>query len=96
MAFQKGVSGNRNGRPKGAGNKITTELRDKISNFLELEFGSIQKDFKKLQPRDRLKFYSDLLVYAVPKLQSTSLDVDFEKLSDEDLDKIISKLTSQE
>lgn len=93
MPQKKGQTGNPHGRPKGAKNKVTGELREMIGEFLEGEFDTIKRAFKRLQPKDKAKLYTDLLNYALPKLQATSLEIDFEKLSDEDLDRIINQLT---
>lgn len=92
MPFEKGNSGNPGGRPKGTGNKLTMQLRETISNFLEKNFESVVKDFESLTPRERLKFYCDLLQYGLPKLQAVQMQTDFEKLSDEQLDFIINEL----
>jgi hypothetical protein len=81
------------GRPKGASNKVTKPLRQIISDFLSANFETIQTDFKKLPPRDRAKVYSDLLQYGIPKLSSSSMEIDFNKFSDDQLDEIIDKIT---
>jgi hypothetical protein len=39
-----------------------------------------------------VRYWIGLLPYVMPKLQSMSAQVDFEKLSDEDLDEIIERL----
>jgi hypothetical protein len=80
------------GRQMGTPNKVTGELRTVITDFLNGEFENVKKEFKKLEPKDKLKFYTDLLQYGLPKLQATSLDFDFNKLSDEQLNEVINKL----
>ena len=92
MAFKKGISGNPTGRPKGVKNKTSEVLRNFVSNFLEDKFIGVVKDYKKLDPKDRIKVYTDLLQYGLPKLQSVSNEISFEELTDEQLDKIIEKL----
>ena len=92
MAFNKGNSGNPAGKPKGAKNKVTLQLRELITQFLEERFETIVIDFKKLEPKERVKFYCDLLQFGLPKLQSVSTEIDFEKLTDEQLDEIIERL----
>lgn len=88
MKFQKGNTG----KPKGAKNKVGLALRETISDFLSENFGKVVEDFRTLKPRDRVKLYCDLLQYGLPKLQAVSLDFDFEKLTDEQLDEIIERL----
>jgi hypothetical protein len=93
--FKKGHSGNPTGRPRGAKNKVNEELREAISTFLSGEFESLRKDFKRMTPRDKMKFFTELLPYVVPRLQSTNLELDFERMSDEQLDHIIEALKSE-
>jgi Family of unknown function (DUF5681) len=95
MKFEKGNSGNPLGRPKGSKNKAGEELRNLISHFLEPRFAGIVKDYKSLSPRDRIKVYTNLLQFALTKLQSISTDPGFEKFSDEDLDKIVAQIIEQ-
>lgn len=92
MPFKKGQSGNPNGKPPGAKNKIGIQLRETISNFLIDNFETIQNDFKKLNPKDRAKIYCDLLQYGLPRLQAVSNEFQFEQLTDEQLTEVIDKL----
>ena len=90
----KGQTNNPNGRPKGIPNKVTTDLREWITNFLEDNREQIQQDWKGLEPKDRIVLFEKLLKYALPTLQATSLTTDFERLTDEQLDMIIEQLKS--
>jgi hypothetical protein len=69
MAFQTGVSGNPNGRPKGSRNKITVVLQDKISDFLSNNIESIQQEYDQLSPNEKLKFLANILPYVMPKMK---------------------------
>jgi uncharacterized protein DUF5681 len=92
MAFEKGQSGNPDGRPKGSGNKVTSKLRETISGFLDEQFVKVKEDFTKLKPGERVRLYIELLQYGVPKLQSVHMETDFDNLSDDQLDQIIEAL----
>ena len=92
MGLKKGMTNNATGRPKGTKNRISNDLRQSISDFLNLNFSTIKSDFEELTPKDRVKFYTDLLQFAVPKLQNTSLDIDFERMDEDQLDEIIERL----
>jgi hypothetical protein len=94
MPFKKGQSGNIKGRTKGTPNRVTKQLRESISSFLDNNFQRLEKDFDLLTPRDRIKFYCDLLQYGLPKLQTVQLETDFDHLTDTELDKIINELKS--
>jgi len=86
--FQKGEGG----RPKGSPNKITTELREWVSNFLQDNLEQIQSDWMALQPKDRIMLFEKLLRYALPTLQSMQFETEFERLPDDQLDAIIESL----
>ena len=91
--FEKGISGNPSGRPVGSRNKASGRLRELITDFLEQRFNGVVNDFEELEPKERVKAYLDLLQYGVPKLQSVSNSVEFESMTDEQLDEIINRLT---
>lgn len=86
--FQKGEGG----RPKGTPNRITAELRDWISSFIHDNKEKIQEDFDSLPAKDRVVLFEKLLKYALPVLQTTTLQTDFERMTDAELDKIIDEL----
>jgi hypothetical protein len=92
MPFKKGQSGNPTGKPKGASNKTTTDLREWINNFIDNNREQIQKDWKALEPKERIIMFEKLLKYSLPTLQATSLELNFEKMTDEQLDEIINRL----
>ena len=48
MGLKPGMTNNKNGRPPGSQNKISSELRIKITGFLDTNFDVIVKDFEKL------------------------------------------------
>jgi len=80
------------GRPKGAVNKKTQNLREKINEFLNNQWGNLIESYNELDARDKFLFFEKLLQYGLPKLQATSLTMDFEKLNEEQLDEIINAL----
>ena len=77
--FKKGISGNPNGRPTGSPNKATEKIRDKINDFLSDNFETIKNDLMKLEPKERVKFYIDLLSFGVPKMRSMEIETDFQE-----------------
>ena len=91
----KGKTNNPNGRPKGTPNKITKNLREKISEWLENNFSTIQSDLMLMEPAQRVKAYSDLLKYALPALQNVSASFDFENMTDTQIEKIVEMLTAK-
>lgn len=84
------------GRPKGAKNKAGQAIKERINELFDTSFtlDAIQEDLAQLEPKDRLKFLSDLMPYVVPKLQSTAYTttMEFDHLSDEQLDKMIERI----
>jgi len=89
--FQKGEGG----RPKGKPNRITAELREWISVFINNNKEKIQQDFDSLESKDWIMIFDKLLKYALPALQATSLTTDFDRMTDEQLDRIIEELKQQ-
>ena len=88
----KGKTNNPNGRPKGTPNKTTSEMRSKIQKLVDTNWTTISKDIKKMQPRDRVEMVVRLLPYVTPKLQVTDLNIDFDRLNDEQLDSFVNSL----
>ncbi len=45
-----------------------------MQSFIDNNIGNIQTNFEQLEPKDKLKFISDLLPYLVPKLQTIQMN----------------------
>jgi hypothetical protein len=73
MAFKKGQSGNPSGKPKGALNRTTDDLRRVLLAIVNSNVSTIQSDLDKLEPKDRLKLLIEIMGYVVPKLQATAI-----------------------
>lgn len=70
MAFEKGKSGNPDGRKKGSKNKITLDLSEKITQFLDLYgIDEMEADFKTLSPKERLSTFTGLVEFRMAKMQ---------------------------
>jgi hypothetical protein len=86
MGLPKGRTNNPHGRPQNSRNKATKEMKSWIQRFLEDKWQDIQADFKKLEPRDRLKFYKELLEFVIPKERnqnvSLNIDADIEQMNE--------------
>jgi hypothetical protein len=91
--FEKGNPG----KPKGAKNKVNSQMRDLIQQLFDDNFETIQQDLDSLDPKDRLKFLTDLLPYLMPKLQSTTYSqrIDLDSMTEEDLDFLIERITNE-
>lgn len=70
--FKKGVSPNPKGRPKGAKNKKNVELTKRVAMLLDGLHEQVLQDIQSLTPTDRVKAYTSLLAYAIPKQTSIS------------------------
>lgn len=62
----KGVSNNPRGKPKGAVNKTTRQLREAMVAFVNANITKLQKDFDTLEPKDRLAFFEKALRLVLP------------------------------
>ena len=71
MPFDKGNTLSK-GRPKGAPNKTTAELRLMINKIISNNLETIQEDIKKLTPKNRIDVIINLLQYVTPKMKTTN------------------------
>lgn len=62
------------GRKAGTPNRSTNELRTLITAFLDENFEQVKEDLEQLEPKDRVKFYIDLLSFGLPRLQSQQIE----------------------
>ena len=94
--FKKGISGNPHGRPRSALNKVSRPLKMCISEFLEEHYNELPGIWQKLTPTQRIKMFTELLPFVLPKVSSVDLGVNLSQLSEQDLDRIIDKLLNNE
>lgn len=88
----KGKTNNPNGRPKGKPNKVTGEVREWIKAIIEKQRPQLEKDLKALEPAERWRIVEKLMQYVVPKMQAIEANIDFNRLTDEQLDKLAGEL----
>lgn len=96
MGLRKGMTNNKNGKPKGAVNLLNKDLRLSISEFLNNNFDEVIKEWKKLSGKDKVSFYRDLLQYEIPKKQAVAVALEFDRLTDEQLEILCNQLIKKE
>lgn len=79
MKYQKGQSGNPQGRPKGSKNKVKSRLLNAITSIVEDNIERLQEDLDSLEPQERVKAVTNLIGYIIPKQQAVKADVTDER-----------------
>ena len=79
------------GRQKGTPNKTTVKNRDWITDVLRKNRKKLETELKQLRGRDFVVLYEKFFSYVTPKI--TVENVNFDKLSDNQLDELINKIT---
>ena len=75
MPFEEGHD-KAKGRPKGSSNKATSKVRESFTSLLEDNLEQLKKDFKELEPKDRIKLFLDLSKYVIPQLKQTDVKLE--------------------
>ena len=72
---------------------MTQDMRQWLSAVLEKNRSQMEKDLKALEPKERLQILERLMQYVIPKQQAVSAAVDFSKLTDSQMDTIVTEIT---
>ena len=88
MGRTKGITKS-GGRKRGTPNKVTADMKERIKQFVEAEFESVAKDFKSLDPRDRIQLFEKFLNYILPRQTSANVTAEVTEVND-------AKITPQE
>jgi len=93
MKFKKGIDSRRNtsGRPQGAKNKSTDQLRKLLQDFLESKLPELETIWSGLEDKEKLNYIDKLLKHILPTPQDELM-----RLSNEDLDRLIARLKADQ
>lgn len=91
--MRKGQTNNPNGRPKGTPNRVSGEMKVWIQKLIDGNRKQLEKDLKQLDPAERWRVVEKLMSYVVPKMQSVEAKINFDNLTDEQLDTIVAEMT---
>ena len=83
------------GRKKGTPNKVTSSLREWVNALIDSNREQIESDLKELEPKDRLMVLERLLSYVLPKMQNVDTSLNFDGLTDEQLNKAVRQLVKE-
>ena len=66
------------GRAKGTPNKVTTDLKTWVASILNGGREQFEQDLRNLEPLERVKVFTGLLNYVLPKQQAMSVEAQVE------------------
>ena len=61
-------------KPKGATNRLQSEIKEKITLFLSGELENIESIYSEVSPKDKLHFLAELLGYVLPKSKELKIE----------------------
>lgn len=83
------------GRVKGTPNKVTYSLKEWITSLIDKQRTQIEQDLQELEPKERLQMIEKLMQYVIPKQAAQQVKLDFDSLTDKQLQQIINELTKE-
>ena len=89
--YRKGQSGNPAGKPRGAKNRTTEQVRKLLQSFIEGKLPELETIWKGLDPKDKILFIDRLLKHTLPPPLHS-----IEQFSEDDLDLLIDKLRQKQ
>lgn len=80
------------GRKPGSRNRVTSSTKEWIASVVDNNREQLEKDLKSFDPVERWKVISGLLAFVVPKMSSVNAQIDYERLTDEQLQDVVSEV----
>ena len=74
--IQKGTSGNPNGRPKGAVNKVNRDVKAVITKVVEGRLQELDDDLDSMSPFSKWTILLNVMKYAYPTLSAQKIEAD--------------------
>jgi len=98
MGLPPGRTNNPSGRKKNVPNKVTRTTKEIISQFVDAKMLELEQIWRVLTPREKALLLTSLIPYTCPKMQAVAVtgEIDFSRLSEPELDRIIERLTTKQ
>lgn len=94
MARPKGTP-KTGGRVKGTPNKVTYSLKEWITSLIDKQRTQIEQDLQELEPKERLQMIEKLMQYVIPKQAAQQVKLDFDSMTDEQLQQLVEEITKE-
>lgn len=96
MARQKNDGrGRLGGRAAGTPNKVSGTLREWLTSLIDKNRAQIEKDLQDLEPKERLQMMEKLMQYVIPKQAAQQVKLDFDNMTDEQLQQLVEEITKE-
>ncbi|WP_303912043.1 hypothetical protein [Bacteroides mediterraneensis] len=96
MARQKNDGrGRLGGRAAGTPNKVSGTLKEWLTSLIDKNRDQMEKDLQDLEPKERLQMIEKLMQYVIPKQAAQQVKLDFESMTDEQLQQLVNDITKE-
>lgn len=96
MARQKNDGrGRLGGRAAGTPNKVSGTLKEWLTSLIDKNRDQIEKDLQDLEPKERLQMIEKLMQYVIPKQAAQQVKLDFDNMTDEQLEQLVNEITKE-